>query len=466
MIRSESPGRRPRGPRRFWLAWAFLALAAPTQAFAKDLPLPDVHEKTLANGMKVLVLGDHDIPNCVLAIAWRVGSRNERLGATGIAHFFEHMMFMGGKEYGRTFDDTLEAVGGSCTAWTTRDATTYVDWFPPASLGLVLDMEADRIAGMQLRPETVATEREVVENECRMTMEEPIERLYRQVWCAAYTAHPYQWEILGWPSDRKAWTLADLQRFFTTYYAPQNATVVLVGDVEADTALSMLEAKLGPIPRGPDLPRVVAVEPEQHGERRVELEVPPGTLPAVVTAWHVPATADPDMPALEVIDHLLLGGEASRLQERLVEKEGLCRSVEGGIYALQFDPGIFSVDAMLRADASSGAVEKVVEEEIGRLRDEGPTDDELRAAKGALRVGLLERMRTIHGLTLLLAETELFYGGWRNLPARLRALEAVTKIDVRRVARRYLVRRNRTVGTLVVTRRVADSDASGGAAGG
>jgi len=449
----------PRSARRLALLAALLLLARALPAAAKDLPLPDVRERTLANGMKVLVLEDHDIPNCALYVSWRVGSRDERPGITGLAHFFEHMMFMGGRRYGKSFDTTMEAVGGSNTAWTTRDATSYVDWFPPSALPLVLDMEADRIHAMVFDPETVETERGVVQSERRLTMEEPIERLYEQVWSAAYTAHPYQWEVLGWPSDIAAWKQSDLERFFATYYAPQNATVVLVGDVEADAALTLLEERLGTIPRGPDRPDVVTVEPEQRGERRVAVEVPPATLPAVVIAWHVPPTADPDTPALAVLDHLLVGGAASRLRERLVECEQTCTSVDGGLYALQFDPSIFSVDCMMRGGASAAAVEAAVLEEVARLREAGPTDDELVAARCALRLGLLHRMRTISGMGDLLRETELFYGGWRNLPARLAALEAVTKEDVKRVVTRYLVRRNATVGALVPT---GDQEAGGG----
>jgi predicted Zn-dependent peptidase len=427
-----------------------LLFAAPPPSFAKDLPLPDVRETTLQNGMKVLLLEDHDIPNCALTIAWRVGSRNEVTGITGLAHFFEHMMFTGGAKYGTTFDTTMEAAGGSNTAWTTRDATTYVDWFPKSALPLILEMEADRIHGMVFDPRTVASEREVVLSEQRLTLEEPIERLYRQIWAAAYTAHPYQWEVLGWTSDIRAWTKQDLERFFATYYAPQNATLVLVGDVDADAALALVRERLGTIPRGPDRPVVHTVEPEQEGERRVALDVPPHTMPAQVMAWHVPATADADTAALSVVDHLLLQGEASRLHERLVEKEQLCLYVFGGLYGLQFDPSIFSVDAMMREAASAADVERVVWEELKRLGEEGPSDEELIAARSRLRVGLLHRMRTIHGMASLLAETELFYGGWKNLPARLAALRAVTKDDVKRVVKTYLTRRNVTIGTLVV----------------
>ncbi len=323
-----------------------LGPAAP--AAANDLPLPDVTEHTLDNGMKVLILPDDDIPNCALYVFWNVGSRNERPGITGLAHFFEHMMFLGGAKYGRNFDPAMEAAGGSNNAWTSRDQTVFQDWFPAAALPQILDMEADRIGGMRFVPETVRSEREVVRSERRLSMEEPIEVLREQLFAAAYTAHPYQWDVLGWPSDIEGWTQKDLELFFATYYAPQNAVLVLVGDVAADEALAMIEARLGGIPRGPDAPSVVTVEPQQRGERRVTVEAPAGNLPVALFAWHVPRSRDADTPALEILEHVLVGGDGSRLAERLVERDRLCVSVGGGLQGLQFDPGLFTVESVLR----------------------------------------------------------------------------------------------------------------------
>ena len=439
--------------RRASIAAAAIALlaAVAAPAAARDLPLPDVQERTLDNGMKVLILEDHDIPNCTLHVFWHVGSRNERPGITGIAHFFEHMMFMGGAKYGRDFDPVMEAAGGSNNAWTSRDQTVYQDWFPASALTQILDMEADRMSGMVFAPETVESEREVVQSERRLTMEEPIEVLREQLWAAAFTAHPYQWDVFGWPSDIAAWKKSDLEVFFATYYAPQNAVLVLVGDVAAEKAFTLIEERIGKIPRGPEKPPVVTVEPEQRGERRVSVEAPYGNLPAVLMAWHVPPTAHADTSALQILELVLFGGDSSRLNERLVERDELCLEVWGGLEGLQFDSSLFTVDCVLREGGDTAAVEDVLREEIARIAGDGPTEAELTSARAKLRAGFLRRMRTISDTASLIGETETFYGSWRSLPQRLSALHAVTADDVKRVAGQYLTRRNATVGSLVVS---------------
>src|SRR5688572_22122672 len=172
------------------------ASAVPPAARAADLDL-SVQEKTLENGMKVLVLEDHAIPNCALYVWWRVGSRDEKLGATGIAHFFEHMMFMGGAKYGKTFDSVMEAAGGSNNAYTTRDVTVYHESFPREALALVLDQERDRMSGMVFTPETVLSERDVVQSEWRSAYDKPPELAEELLWVLAYKEHPYRWSVLG-----------------------------------------------------------------------------------------------------------------------------------------------------------------------------------------------------------------------------------------------------------------------------
>ncbi len=431
-----------------WTAGICLAGALAGAARAAD-PAPDVHEHDLPNGMKVLVLEDHSIPNAALYVMWRVGSRNERPGITGIAHFFEHMMFLGGHRFGRTFDNVMEAAGGSNNAYTTRDVTCYQDWFPASELPLILDMEADRMSGMDFVPATVQSEREVVYSERRLDMEEPEVVLDEQLWAAAYTAHPYQWDVLGWPSDIEAWRQEDLEAFFTANYAPQNAVLVLVGAVDADAAFAQIEKRMAGIPRGPERRPVVTREPEQLGERRVVVEDTSGGVPIVMCAWHVPASAHADTPPLMVLEHMLLGGESSRLHTELVEGEQLCVDVSGGLQGLQFDPSLFVVTCTLRDGGDPAAAEARVRAAVARVAREGPTERELRAAQNTLRASILRRMKTIDGKAEVLAETEVFFGGWRRLAARLDALRSVTADDVKRVAAAYLTERGITVGTLL-----------------
>jgi len=426
--------------------WSLLLLAAAVSA-AGPLHL-DVKERTFENGLRVLVLEDRDIPNVALYTLWKVGSRNERPGITGLAHFFEHMMFRGGARFGANFDTVMEAAGGSNNAYTTRDVTVYQDWFPRDALPLILDMEADRMSGMVFRPETVASERGVVASERRLDLEEPAEAVDEQLWAAAYMAHPYQWPVLGWMSDIENWRQSDLEEFFKANYSPDHATMVVVGDVSADEVFRLVGEKMGGIPRGPERRPIHTREPEQTGERRIIVHHPGAELGELAMAWHIPETSHPDFPVLDVIERILLAGESSRLYRLLVEGEQLGLDVGGGWQGYQFTPSLFAVVLPLREGASAARAEDLVASELARLARDGPSERELEKAKNGLRADLVRQLQTIDGKAELLAETDAFFGGWQNLPARVEALAKVTPADVKRVAAAYFRKDNRTVAVL------------------
>jgi zinc protease len=426
------------------------ALAAAAPARAGDLEVPVV-EKTLENGMKVLVVEDRSIPNCALYVFWRVGSRDEKLGATGIAHFFEHMMFRGGAKYGKTFDSTMEDAGGSNNAFTQHDVTVYQDWFPKAALPLILDIEQDRMSGMDFDKdkEAVLAERNVVASEWRSAYEDPAELVETQLWASAYTEHPYRWSVLGWWNDVANWKQKDLEDFYARNYAPNNATVVLVGDVKAADALKLIEEKLGGIPRKPDREPLHSQEQEQQGERRSVLESAIAPSPAVRAAWHICRTSDPDFAKLEVLEALLFHGESSLLVQLLVEKEQVCQDVGGGWQGHQFDPSLFTVDTVLVEGGDPARVETLVYDTLAKLQKDGPGERELKKAKNTLRAGFVRRLKTINDKAMLVGETETFFGGWKNLGARAARIDAVTAKDVQDVLAKYFTRKNRTVVTLV-----------------
>src|SRR6185312_9191948 len=193
----------------------------------------NVQISTLKNGMKILVQEDHTIPTVALYFFFRVGSRNERPGITGLSHFFEHMMFNGSRKYGPgEFDREMEKNGGSNNAYTTKDTTVYTDWFPPSALDLMMDMEADRMANLTLDPKAVESERGVVYSERRLRVDNDNQgALFEQVNAAAFTAHPYHWPVIGWPSDIESWTQKDLADYYKEGYAPNNCLMVAVGDI-------------------------------------------------------------------------------------------------------------------------------------------------------------------------------------------------------------------------------------------
>lgn len=430
---------------------AALALALLARAGAAGTPLGlEVHERTFENGLKVLVHVDRDIPNAVLYTTWRVGSRNEVPGITGLAHYFEHMMFTGGAEFGKSFDPTMEAAGGANNAYTTRDVTAYQDWFPASRLDLILRMEADRMRGMVFDPEVIKSERGVVASERRVNLEEPGEALSEEMWAAAYTAHPYQWPVLGWMVDIENWSKQDLEAFFRRNYAPENATMVLAGDLDPDEVFRKVQQHMGDIPRGPGRRAIHTQEPPQRGARRVEVHHEGATLGQVALAWHVPATEHPDFAVLEVLERMLLVGDSSRLHRLLVEKEAVALSVSGGWQGHQFDPSLFTVEAQLREGKDPGKVEGLLQRAIEDLTRDGPDERELQKVKNGLSATFLRRLRTIDGKASVIAETETFFGGWRKLGARLGAIEAVTADDVKRVLAEHFQPRNRTTAVLVV----------------
>ncbi|HUB79013.1 MAG TPA: pitrilysin family protein, partial [Bryobacteraceae bacterium] len=280
----------------------------------------DIQTQTLANGMKVIVQEDHNIPNVAMYFFFKVGSRNEHPGATGVSHFFEHMMFNGTSRHPPgQFDRLMEARGGANNAFTSDDVTVYQDWFPASALELVLDLESDRVAHLAFTPEVIESERGVVASERRLRVEDNSHGLLaEQVQATAFVAHPYRFPTIGWPSDIQSWRLQDLQAFYRTYYAPNNLTLALAGDVDVDQALALVRRFFEPIPEQAPVPPVRAVEPEQLCERRVLIRRKAQT-PLLQCAYKAPPAADPRGPAVNLLLCALVEGDASRLHRALVE---------------------------------------------------------------------------------------------------------------------------------------------------
>ncbi|MDE2219817.1 MAG: insulinase family protein [Gammaproteobacteria bacterium] len=408
-----------------------------------------VQTRTLANGLQVIVWPDHHIPSVALFNWVRVGSRNEGSGTTGLAHFFEHMMFNGTTHRAQgEFDRLIESNGGSSNAFTSQDVTVYQDWFPRSALELVLELESDRLANLAFSPQVVEKEREVVYSERRLRVEDSNPAfLNEQVQAVAFIAHPYRIPTIGWPSDIKAWTLADLQDFYHTWYAPNNCTLVLVGDIDPGQAFALVEKHYGPIARGPATAPVRTVEPEQTGERRLVIERS-GQNPLVQVAWHAIAADDPRAPALNLLQTILTDGDAARLHRTLVEERRLAVEVGSG-WSEGFDPNIYSIYATLAEGASSDAFEQALNGELARLLDQGVTEAELSRAKNQVAASFWRGVSTIDGKARLLGEYAVLHGDYRKLFAAPDAYERVTAADVLAVARAVFKPEHRTVGVLL-----------------
>ncbi len=433
------------------LAAGALLLVSASAMAAADAPAADaaIAERTLANGMKVVVWPDHDIPSVAHYTWFRVGGRNEYPGITGLAHYFEHMMFNGTATLAPgEFDRTMEASGGANNAYTSNDVTVYQDWYPASALDTIFRLEADRMANLDFDPDVVESERGVVYSERRTSVDnDNFGALMEQVQATAYVAHPYQFPVIGWPSDIENWSAQDLKDFYTTYYAPNNAVMFVVGDVEPARVFALAEKYFGAIPAQPEPAPVTTVEPEQQGERRVVLTRPAQT-PMLQMAWHSGAANAADMPALEVLMTLLATGDSSRLHQVLVEQKQLAISV--GSYIHQgFDPGLTWIYAVLPPGGDTARLEREISQQLERIAARGVSTAEIQKARNVLVADYWRAIATISGKAQALGTYEIFHGDYRKLFGAPDAWEAVTAADVQAVADRIFQPSNRTVGVLV-----------------
>jgi zinc protease len=427
------------------LALAMVMAWAP-QANSQEYP---VATKTLKNGLKVLVQPDHSIPNVALYTFYRIGSRNERPGTTGLSHFFEHMMFNGAKKYGPgELDKAMEANGGSNNAYTTRDVTVYQDWFPRSATELIFDIEADRIRDLNFDPKKIASERGVVASERRTSVDGSNEGILdEQMWATAFLAHPYQWPVVGWMSDIEHWTIADLKHHFEMGYSPSNATMVVVGDVTPEEVFALCEKYLESIPSHAPPPPVTTLEPEQIGERRLVVHKA-AELPLLMIAYHIPQSNNPDFYALNILRTILFQGESSRMYQRLVDKDQIALSVDSNVNSA-FDPTVVQISAQPKEKVDPQLCEKAIYEELERVKNAPVNDQEVDKAKNIRLAEFYRQVRTISGRANTIGTYEVFFGDYSKLFDAAKNYNAVTKEDVRRVAQKYFGANNRTVATLV-----------------
>lgn len=431
------------------LAWTTLATSGTSGAHATQVPGADQIESVqLANGMQIVVWPDRDIPNVALYNWVRVGSRNEAPGITGLAHFFEHMMFNGTSTHAAgEFDRALEANGARNNASTSADVTVYMDWFPAGALEVVFELEADRLRNLAFDPKVIESERGVVYSERRLSVDDSnFGRLQEQVQAAAFVAHPYAIPTIGWPADIESWRLEDLKKFFATYYAPNNCTLVIVGDVDPARAIALARKYFEPIPAQPPPAPVHTLEPKQQGERRVMVEAAAQT-PLLQFAYHSIAGGDPRLPALDLMMRILTDGDASRLHRSLVEEQKLAIEVDGH-FDVGFDPGLAWFFLSLPADGDRARAEAALDVELKRVREQGVTSEELARARNQALGDFWRGLATIDGKAQALGSFAVLKGGYQKLLTVPRAYEEVTPEDIRKLAAELLLPANRTVGTL------------------
>jgi zinc protease len=406
--------------------------------------------------MKIIVWPDHDIPNVALYNWVHVGSRNEAIGTTGLAHFFEHMMFNGTARRAQgEFDKLMEAQGGSNNAFTSEDVTVYEDWFPRSALELVFDLESDRLAHLAFVPSVVENERNVVYSERRLRIEDSNQgALFEQMQSTAFVAHPYQIPTIGWPSDIKAWKLEDLQKFYHINYAPNNCTLVLVGDVEPEEVFALARRYFEPLPRQEAPPALRTIEPEQTGEKRVTVERK-GQTPLLAAAYKAPVPTDPRTPALNLLLTVLAQGDSSRLHRLLVEEKKVAISVDSYLQD-GFDPGLMWLLLALPEGGDVAAAQKALDDELARIALQGVSAAELRRAKNLTAADFWKSVATINGKARVLGEYDVIHGDWRAAFDAPVKYEQVTLEQIKAVAADVLQQRHRTIGVLVPQSRDAE----------
>lgn len=428
-----------------FFAGALLLASITMQA---QMKADDVKTFTLKNGMKFLVIEDNSIPNANMYLFYKVGSRNEYQGITGLSHFFEHMMFNGAKKYGpKQFDQVMEFNGGANNAYTREDVTVYTNWFPSSATEVIFDLEGDRISSLSIDPKMVESERGVVISERSTGLENsPWNLLFQTAQGVAFLEHPYHWPVIGYEDDMKNWKQTDLERYFKTYYAPNNCVTVISGNVKFDEVKKLAEKYIEPIPSQPAPPPVNIVEPTQTGERRVVVQKDVAT-PYLAVGWHVPEAKHEDYYALSILSDLLSAGRSSRLYSALVDKQQLATQVFAN-FGESFDPYLFTIAGVASKNVNELDLEKAIYAELEKIKKDGVNETELQKIKNIKLMDFYSQVETINGKSNNIGTYEVFFGDYRKMFDAPAAYNKVTAEDIRKVVTKYFTRANRTVGIL------------------
>ncbi|HEY1753073.1 MAG TPA: pitrilysin family protein [Caulobacteraceae bacterium] len=455
-------------PRLFLACLALVAIAgaarAQAPAAAPPTPVPpiDFHERVLPNGLKVITSLDRTTPNVTVQVWYAVGAKNDPPGRSGFAHLFEHMMFKATRDMPPEFMDRLtEDVGGMNNAFTQDDTTAFYEVIPAADLQRLIWAEAERMSTLVVDKANFNSERQVVEEELRQrVLASPYGRLfYLDLPADSYQVHPYHRSPIGSITDLDAASLDDVQAFHHTFYRPDDATLVVVGNFDQAQLDAWIDRYFGPLKDPPaPIPQVTAKEPPRTGPRTVTNYAPDVPLPAVGLTWLAPKASSPDAAALQVLDAILTAGKSSRLYDSLVYRKQIAAQVFSSA-DLRAQLGLFYVGAIVAAGHSPDEVAQALDAEVASLRDKPVSADELALAKTQLLTGEIRQRETIEGRANELGSSQVIEGDAARANSDLDELARVTPQDVERVARQYLPENTR-----LVIRYLSESQRPAGAA--
>ncbi len=412
----------------------------------------DITEVSLDNGLKVIISEDHKVPLSTFQIWYRVGSRDETSGKTGLSHLLEHMMFKGTPKYGsKMFSRIIQRNGGIDNAFTTKDYTMYFQTMPSDRIGLSIDLESDRMTNLIMDPKETIAERGVVMEERRMRYEDdPQNSLFERVVATAIMTHPYRRPVIGWMSDISSIQRDDLYNYYRRYYAPYNAFIVIVGDVNPEEAMERIRSAFGGIKKGNPRRAAVTKEPEQRGEKRVYLKKE-AEIPSILVAYHTPSFPDGDSFALEVLSSVLSGGKSARLYRSLVYEKKIALEAGADYSGMYIDPFLFFLYASAAPNRDIADVERALFSEIERIKETPPSEREVQRAKNQIEASFIFRQDSLYMQAMMIGKFEIL-GSWRLRDKYLDGIRKVTPEDLQRVALKYLTEDNRTVGILIPTK--------------
>ena len=426
-----------------------LGLGLPLASFAAV----DAQEKILSNGLKVIVKEDHRAPVVVSQVWYKAGSMDETNGTTGVAHVLEHMMFKGTKSVpSGEFSQRIAAAGGRENAFTNRDHTAYFQTLEKSKLELALKLEADRMQNLVLSDAEFAKEIEVVRNERRWrTDDKPHGMVYEQFMAAAFNAHPYRWPVIGWMNDLEQMTTHDARTWYQRWYAPNNAVLVVAGDVQATQVFKFAQKYFGPLKAKPLPLRKPQAEPVQDGTRRLTVKAP-AKLPYLLMGWKAPTlrdvAKDNDPYALEMLAGVLSANAAARLPQSLVRDSRIAQDADAGYDSVQRGPGMFLIDATPSEGKTVMELEAAIRAELDKIKRDGVTEEELNRVKAQLIASKVYQRDSVFYQGMQIGEMETAGLSHRDIDTRLEKLKAVTAAAVQAAAKQYLVDEQLTVATL------------------
>ena len=436
----------------FFSLFFFFSFSFSSTLYSKNLEnqIPwNVFEYKLENGLKILLLADNRAPMIVSKLWYGVGSRDESSGETGIAHFLEHMMFKGTKNFGpKVFSNLIKKNGGSHNAFTSFDYTGYYEKLPSNKIELAIKLEADRMKNLTLDPKEFELERKVVLEERRSRVDDnPVNYLFEKLRQKAFKSHTYANPIIGWEKDIRKISLKNMGTFYKKFYVPENATLIIVGDIKISETIQIIKKYFGQIKSKGNFKREIIIEPRQEKERSILIRRT-AALPYFAMAYHTPNWKHPDSAALTLLEYILGGGESSRIYQRLVRKDGLALSAGAEYRYLSFDPDLFYFYAQPASGISVAKIKKVFHEELKKISSFNVTQEELERAIKGIEASSIFSMDSHYYRAMMLGRSAIC-GDWKIIKNYLKKIRKVTPEDIIKVAKKYLRPNNRTIAELI-----------------